>query len=482
MSASAPVTVGVDIGTTAVKAVAVDGEGTVLARARVAHRVLSPTAGASEHDVDGVWRDGVLAALGEVAAGREVTAVEVAAMVPSLGAVDRSSGRAVGPGLLYGDHRGERDGVDVEAAGDSGELLAFMRWLGSACPEATGFWPAQAVANHALTGRGAIDTTTAMTAHPLFDMVGWDADLAVSCGVDVAALPDIVPGFEPIGRVRGDLPAEGALVGGGAIDAMGEQMVAGADEPGDVLVICGGTLITWGVVDAWAEVPGLWTIPHTAAGLVLVGGPSNAGGLFQDAAARWTGVDSAEPPSSGTAPLAGIDPGDLPVWLPYVRGERTPLHRRDLRAELHDLGLHHRAGALRRAAHEAAGFVVRHHLDLAAATGLRPRRIVATGGGVRSAAWMQALADATGLPVDVVAVPEGAALGAAFMARCVAGLEPSMADASRWARTARTVEPDPAWVEPCTERYLRFRDLTVRAVEQATDRAWSRSSSGSGSG
>jgi xylulokinase len=76
------------------------------------------------------------------------------------------------------------------------------------------------------------------------------------------------------------------------------------------------------------------------------------------------------------------------------------------------------------------------------------------------------MADATGLPVDVVAVPEGAALGAAFAARCTAGLERSTRHASRWARTARTVEPDPAWVAPSDERYLRFRELTARAVDE----------------
>jgi hypothetical protein len=50
------------------------------------------------------------------------------------------------------------------------------------------------------------------------------------------------------------------------------------------------------------------------------------------------------------------------------------------------------------------------------------------------------------------------------MARCVAGLEGSIADASRWAGTARTVEPDPTWVDPCTDRYERFRDLTNAAM------------------
>jgi xylulokinase len=453
------VTVGIDIGTTSVKAVAVDGEGTVLARARVPHEIRTPDPGSFEHDVDLAWRCGVLAALASVAAGREVAAVNVSAMVPSLGAV-LADGTGVGPGLLYGDRRGVRPGDhrDISRPGDSGELLAFLAWHAARSPGAAGYWPAQAVANHALCGRGAIDTTTAMTAHPLFTFTGWDESLAAEAGATPAQLPDLVPGVEPAGRVLPDLPATGALVGGGTIDALAEQLVAGADQTGDVLVLCGTTLITWGVLDhTSAEVPGLWTIPHTAAGHSLIGGPSNAGGLFLEAVRGWLG------------PVAGPDvdavrPDDLPVWLPYVRGERTPLHRRDLRASVDGVGLHHTPAHLLRAAYEAAGFVVRHHVDLARDAGLTPRRIVATGGGTQVPVWMHALADATDLPVHVAAVPEGAALGSAFIARCVAGEEAAMTDASRWARTAHVIDPDPAWVPWAAERYERFRSGTRSAA------------------
>jgi xylulokinase len=448
------VTVGIDIGTTAVKAVAVAGDGEVLARARVPHEVRTAEPGSFEHDADRAWRAGVLDALGTVAAGRDVAAVNVAAMVPSLAAVG-PDGRAAGPGLLYGDGRGEHEPATPGEPGDSGELLAFLAWHAAASPGAAGFWPAQAMANHALCGRAAIDTTTAMTALPLFDGRAWDEGLAARAGTTVDRLPDIVVGVDPAGRVAADLPGAGALVGGGTIDALAEQLVAGADEPGDVLVICGTTLITWGVLDAWADAPGLWTIPHTAAGRSLVGGPSNAGGLFLGAARRWLAAS----PGPGDGADA-VDPSDLPVWLPYLRGERTPLHRRDLRASLDGVALHHTASHLTRAAYEAAGFVVRHHLDLGRDAGLAPQRIVATGGGTRDPLWMRALADCTGLPVDVAAVPEGAALGSAFVARCVAGLEPAMTDARRWARTGRTVEPDPAWVEAAAGRYERFRSAT----------------------
>jgi xylulokinase len=451
------VTVGIDIGTTSVKAVAADDDGTVLARARVPHEVRTPDPGSFEHDVDVAWRAGALAALARVASGREVAAVNVSAMVPSLGAVG-ADGAAAGPGLLYGDRRGVRPGGRrTTQPGDSGELLAFLAWHTAQSPGAAGYWPAQAVANHALCGRGAIDTTTAMTAHPLFDFTGWDSAVAAEAGATPDQLPALVPGVEPAGEVLADLPAAGALVGGGTIDALAEQLVAGADQTGDVLVLCGTTLITWGVLDGGVEAPGLWTIPHTAAGHSLIGGPSNAGGLFLEAVRRWLA-------STTRADVDAVAPDDLPVWLPYVRGERTPLHRRDLRAAVDGLGLHHSSAHLMRAAYEASGFVVRHHLDLAREVGLAPQRIVATGGGTQVPDWMQSLADATELPVHVAAVPEGAALGSAFIARCVAGKEAAMTDAARWARTAHVIDPDPAWVRWAAERYERFKSGTRSAV------------------
>jgi len=454
--ADGALTVGIDIGTTSVKAVAVDGDGTIVARARVPHEVRTPAAGLFEHDIDRAWHADVLEALALVAEGRAIDAVNVSAMVPSLGAVTED-GTAVGPGLLYGDRRGEQEGHDPTQPGDSGELLAFLAWQAAAAPDAAGYWPAQAVANHALCGRGAIDSVTAMTAYPLFDFVGWDETLAAEAGTVPGALPEIVSGVEAAGRVHDGLAGAGALLGGGTIDAFGEQLVAGADEAGDVLVLCGTTMITWGVIDEWQEVPGLWTIPHSAPGKTMIGGPSNAGGLFLEHVRRWLGP-------AGPDPLA-VDPGDLPVWLPYVRGERTPLHRRDLHSSLHDAALHHGVEHLLRAAYEAAGFVVRHHLDLARDAGLDPRRIVATGGGTQAEVWMRALADCTGLPVDVAAVPEGAALGSAFVARCVAGLETTMTDASRWAKTSHTVEPAKEWVDAAEGRYERFRALSAAAFE-----------------
>ncbi len=414
-----------------------------MARARVPHALHCRRPNELAHDAAEAWYDGVRAALAEVVRDDlTIRAVQVAAMVPSLCAVG-DDGRPISDGLLYGDDRGA-GGDPTKNPSESGELVRFLAWLVKEHPEARGYWPAQGVANAALAGTGAIDTVTAMTTLPLFDFTDWDAAAAEEAGLtDVSRLPVICPGTDPIGTVAA---AGDALLGPGTIDAFGEQLVAGVHDVGDVLVILGSTLIVWAVTDEWVEHDQVWTVPHTTPGRVLLGGPSNAGGLFVNWARRLV----------GGAEVDLDDPGRVPVWQPYLRGERVPYHDPDRRASLHDLHIGMSPGAAMRGAYEASGFAVRHILDLA---GVEASRIVATGGGVQDPAWLAALADATRLPVDRVAVPEGGALGAAYLARVTAGLEESAADAGRWARIGHRVEPDSRWAAPVAERYERYRQL-----------------------
>jgi xylulokinase len=432
------VTIGIDIGTTAVKAVAADEDGHVVARTRIPHQLRVPAPDRLEHDADEAWRRGPLAAMGEL--GRpDAAAVAVTAMVPSLTAVD-DEGRPLTPGLLYGDSRG-RGPAGAGTTFLSGETVEFLRWTAREAPDAKGFWPAPAVANHALAGQAVLDAATASTTYPLFDGTAWSEDACAECG----ATADRMPRVEPPGAAVGQLRDADTVLAAGSVDALCEQLVAGADRDGDVVVLCGTTLIVWVTIPEYREVPGLWTLPHTKAGRFQIGGPSNAGGLFLG----WVNTLVAEDNST-------VDPARVPVWAPYVRGERAPYHDPDRRAVLDGLDLTHGGASVRRAGYEASGFVVRQLIEL---SGAPVARIVATGGGTRVQPWMQALADATGLPVDVSAVPEGAALGAAFIGRMAAGLETSTADAARWASTERVVEPDPAWTNPIQDRYARFLEL-----------------------
>lgn len=432
------VTIGIDIGTTSVKAVAADADGQVVARTRIPHQLRVPSPDRLEHDADEAWRRGPLAAIAELGTP-DAAAVAVTAMVPSLTAVD-DVGTPLTPGLLYGDSRG-RGAAGTDGTFLTGEAVEFLRWTAREAPDAKGYWPATAVASHALAGEAVVDTATASTMYPLFDGTGWSEDRCAESG----ATPDRMPRVEETGAAVGRLRDADAILAAGSVDALCEQLVAGADGDGDVLVMCGTTLIVWITIPEYREVPGLWTVPHTTAGRFQIGGPSNAGGLFLGWVDRLVAEDNSIP-----------EPGRVPVWSPYVRGERVPHHDPDRRAALDGLDLTHGGAAVRRAGYEASGFVVRQLIEMSAAPAAR---IVATGGGTRVRPWMQAIADATGLPVEVSAVPEGAALGAAFLGRMAAGFETSTADAARWAATERVIDPDPAWTEPMQDRYARFLEL-----------------------
>ncbi|QNI05753.1 xylulose kinase [Mycobacterium kubicae] len=435
------VTIGIDVGTTAVKAVAADKDGHVTARVRIPHELRVPSPDRLEHDADEAWRRGPVAAL-ERLDQPHAKAVGVSSMVPSLTAVD-ADGHPITPGLLYGDSRGRVPGAEPQPLPAVGEAAQFLRWTAAAAPGAAGYWPAPAVANHALSGEAVTDFATAVTSAPLFDGNGWNAAACADCGATVAQMPRVETFGAPAGQVRGT----DAVLAIGAIDALCEQIVAGADREGDVLVLCGTTLIVWTTIAEFRQVPGLWTIPHTAAGKSQIGGASNAGGLFLN----WVNSVVAAADSDVA------DPRRVPVWLPYIRGERTPFHDPDRRAGLVGLDLTHDAAAVRRAAYEASGFVVRQLIEL---SGAPVGRIVAAGGGTRMQPLMQAIADVTGRPVEVSGVAEGAALGAAFLARMAVGLETSIADAARWASVDRVVTPRPDWVEPTRERYRRFLELS----------------------
>lgn len=443
------ITVGIDIGTSSVKAVAADADGNVVASSRIPHEIQIPAADRFQHDAAKAWREGPVAALDALGLDAPPDAVSVAAMVPSLSAVDRD-GVPQTPGLLYGDGRGRSDASGANPV-ESRELMQFLAWTQREYPDAAGYWPATAVANHALSGEAVLDSSTASTAFPLFDWTKWDPEVAGPLGVSIEQLPRLVPTAWECGRVGGP---DGPVLASGCIDALADQIVAGADHDGDVLVLLGTTLIVNSVTTSHEPVPGYWVIPHTAADKFLAGGPSNAGGLF----VNWATAPLREPSSDETA-----HPDRVPVWAPYPRGERVPLHDPDRRALLADLDLTHGVAGLRRAVFEASGFVARRMIDAArTAHGVTPRRIIATGGGTRVEQWVQALADCTGLPVECTAVPEGAALGSAFLARCALGREPEgMRGAARWARPGRTVDPDPTWVEAAERRYPRFLELST---------------------
>lgn len=428
------VTVGLDIGTTSVKAVAVDGSGQVVGRTRIPHRV-EATADRLRHDAGQAWRRGprrALAALGDL----KPRALSVTGMVPSLTAVNRR-GTPVSDGLLYGDAEGrpaDRHGMP-DLVGDAPE---FLRALVRTAPDAAGYWPAQTTAAVALGAPPVLAADVAMVLWPLVADARWEQSVLDECGVASDKVPQIVDNHTPVADV------DGMLLDGGSIDVACERIISGVEE-GDALVICGSTLIVMASLPAGATLPPSILAFPDETGAQTATAASNAGGLFLN----WVDRTVAKPRGS-------LDPQHVPVWVPYIRGERTPWNDPNRRAGLADVHQGHDAAGLRRGAFEASAFVARHLFEL---MDISPRRVVAVGGGTQVDGWMQALADCLAAPVEASTEPETGAIGAAFLARMTAGLETDLRAGSRWARRTRRFEPDPDWADPVKGRYSRFREL-----------------------
>jgi xylulokinase len=197
--------VGLDIGTTAVKAVVADEGGNIVERHRLPSKLIVGPTGRFEHDAVATWWEGPRALLRETleqlrATGRgEPRAVAVSAMMPSVAAVD-ASGRPLGPGLLYGDSRGQgpaqvSDGGAGEAGARGGggsdptasdEMARLAGWAAADVPGAAGYWPAQAVANAALGGEGVTDLASAFASGTLFGEGGWQASVCEERGFSPA--------------------------------------------------------------------------------------------------------------------------------------------------------------------------------------------------------------------------------------------------------------------------------------------------------
>jgi xylulokinase len=477
---SGALTAGVDVGTTSVKVVVADGTGRVVARARrPSGLVVGP--GRFEHDAVATWweapRQALAAVLGPLQGGPvgegRLSAVAVSAMMPSVAAVD-ASGRPLGPGLLYGDPRGAAAGGEAAPEGPtaSQEMARLTGWVAEQRPEAAGYWPAQAVANASLGVPGVVDLASAFASGSLFDGSSWAGAACGAAGVATGQMPRVAVFGEAVGHLAPELwpgPGEAPVLAAGSVDGFCEQLVSGAVEDGDLLVVLGSTLVVWLCTPGWpSAAPGLWRVPHLVGGKALVGGASNAGGLWVDWADRLLrpagpageageqggGVEGSNWPST-TGP-DGLRPAGVPVWWPWAKGERVPWHDPSLRASMSGADLSLGPGALRRAALEATGFVVRHIAELASASGTGVRRCLVSGGGTANRAWLQALADVLGAPVLPAASPEGAALGAAYLARLSVGLEGSLDDASRWARWLAPVEPRADWADAAEERYLSW--------------------------
>lgn len=461
--------VGLDVGTTGVKAIAVSPEGEVLARAEEAYALSTPRPGWAEQDPEDWWRatDRALARIGVEPAG-----IGLSGQMHGLVALD-AAGRVLRPAILWNDQRTGAECAEIEERVGFDRLVALtgnralagftapkLLWLRRHEPDVYGriarvLLPKDYVRLR-LTGEHATDVADA-SGTLLFDVAArrWSDEV-----LEALELPDswLPPALESP-AVSGTT-SDGVPVAAGAGDQAAGALGVGVDAAGRLSVVLGTSGVVFAALPEFRAdpqarvhafchaVPDRWHVMGvmlSAAGSLRWLREEVVGAAYDQLlaeAARW-------PPGA-----EGL------LFAPYLAGERTPHADPDARGAFVGLSLRHDRGALARAVLEGVAFGLRDSLDLLVALGVQPEAGRVSGGGARSRLWLTIVASVLGIPLERTAVEEGAAFGAALLGGVAAGTFADAAEAvAACVRVRETVEPHPDWREVYAGALARFRTL-----------------------
>jgi xylulokinase len=461
---SQDVLVGLDVGTTGVKAVAVSPDGRVVAAASEEYPLSTPQPGWAEQEPEDWWR-AAEACLSRLPTGP----IGLSGQMHGLVVLDADN-RVLRPAILWNDQRTGAECAEIEAAVGLARLIDLtgnraltgftapkLLWLRRHEPDVyariTHVLLPKDYVRLRLTGEHAIDAADA-SGTLLFDVRRrrWSEEVCEALDVPLAWLPPVHESTEIAGA------------GDQAAGALGVGIVS----PGPVSVVLGTSGVVFAVLPAYkpdAEarvhvfchaVPGTWQamgVMLSAAGSLawlrrIVGAEY---GVLDAEAERW-------PPES-----EGL------LFAPYLAGERTPHADPDARGAFTGLSLRHDRGALARATLEGVAYGLRDSLELLRDLGVRPEVGRVSGGGAASDLWLRIVASVLALPLERTETEAGAAFGAALLAGVRVGAFADAADAvARCVHVRDRIEPDPEWAAAYDHGYDRYRLLypNLRPLEE----------------
>jgi xylulokinase len=464
--------IGIDVGTTATKAVLIDDRGERLAGFALAHATNRPQPGHAEQNPQD-WMAGVLGALHAFANEHDLSglqAIGICSQVNTHVFID-AAGAPLLPAIIWQDGRCAVDAAALETQTTAEQKT---RWFGA---------PVPIDASHALARMAYVRRVHpelyARTAHVLLPKDYCVAVLTgaivsdpisavglVDAGGYVGELLALVPGaadrLPPLasfttvaGRVRTGLPCAGTPVVVGAMDAWGGMFGVGVAAEGEAMYQSGTSEIAGIVSSTIVPTPGVILFPAYE-GIVMHAAPTQAGGAALSWFARVLGRMPAE-----TAGLAAAAQGDVPFFLPHLPGERAPLWDSASRGVFARLDPASGAPEMALAVLEGVAFSVRLAFDaLKASSAVNPSVINIGGGGAASDLWCQIRADVLGTPLRRTNAPESAALGAAILASRSQNAVAPLAEIVRsLVRFDREFEPDRSKAGHYADRFGKYVEL-----------------------
>ncbi|TCP56196.1 xylulokinase/erythritol kinase [Tamaricihabitans halophyticus] len=474
------ISIGIDAGTSMVKSVAYDEDGTELAVASRPTRVRHPEPGWAEQDMAEVWQavTTTITELRERAPG-PVRLIALTAQGDGCWLVDEQ-GQPTGPAALWNDARA----VPIASRwADAGLLDQIFRITGSTgfagLPHAQLAWfaahqpqrveSASAVLTcggwlfHQLTGRIAIDASEA--ANPFGDARagGYAAEVLelLDLGWARRLLPEIVDGASRVAELD---PAAAEQLGVATAtpvvlapyDILSTALGAGVAEPGQACTILGTTICTE-VLSAEPRLdraPVGMTLPSGIPGNWMLAYATLAGTEIVDWTCRLLGLPN---PEDLTDLAEHAEPGcDGLLLLPYLSpgGERAPFYDPAARGTLLGMNLAHGPAEIARACLEGLALAIQ---DCLIASEVQPTELRLTGGGSANPLWRQIIADLTGLPVVRSTDRQAGARGALVLAIAELTGQPVSEVAARMVGTEEAVRPRAEQHRLATEQFERFR-------------------------
>ncbi|MGZ6386584.1 MAG: FGGY-family carbohydrate kinase [Ktedonobacteraceae bacterium] len=476
---------GIDVGTTALKAIALECEKGIVAQAEMAHELFSSQAGWAEEDPERWWTTTVesIRQLLKVIPAESIEAIGVSGMVPAMVILD-ASGDPLRLSIQQNDVRANIEVDELRADVDLKEFLSITgcmpnqqsvdtkwRWLKRHEPEvverAAHVCGSYDFIVYRLTGHYSLEENWAAESG-FYDVVQhrWHPPYLEHANMAPDLLPpvhqpiEIVAGVtDEVARMTGLLP--GTPVVAGSADHVAAALASGLTQNGDILLKFGGAGDILYCDSRPDPDPHFYFDYHDVPGLTLINGCMASSGSL----VKWFSNTLANGMSPQDLDLEAqaIEPGAGGIIaLPYFLGEKTPIFDPAARGVFAGLMLHHTRAHLYRAILEAVCYGFAHHLELLREAGRPIRRVVAADGGSRSALWMQIAADIVNLPVQVVAGEAASALGAAYVAAMGAGMFSDWSDITRFISQGPIYHPQSAVVPRYRKGFALYRELYIR--------------------
>jgi xylulokinase len=476
---------GIDVGTTGLKAVALEQQRGIVAQAGRPHELLSPHPGWAEEEPEQWWTTTVEAIreLLQSIAASDIAAIGVSGMVPAMVLLD-NEGRLLRPSMQQNDARASAEVGELRASVDEREFFAITggvpnqqnidprwRWLARHEPEAVAraahLCGSYDYIVYRLTGQFSLEENWAAESG-LYDVRAhqWHMPYVQLAGIK----PEILPPVRKPDAITGGVSEQAAALTGlragtpvvaGSADHVAAALASGLTQGGDILLKFGGAGDILYCDERAEPDPHFYFDYHDIPGLALINGCMAASGSLVKWFAREVGGGEALAALDAEAERIPAGAAGI-IVLPYLLGEKTPLFDPLARGVFAGVMLHHTRAHLYRAVLEAVCYGFAHHLALLREAGRPIRRVCAADGGSGSRVWMQIAASVIGQPLQVVGGDATSALGTAYVAAMGVGLFDSWHDIERFIVQGPLYQPQPADAARYRTGFALYRDLYVR--------------------